>query len=353
MSKTRLFTSESVTEGHPDKICDQVSDAILDACLSQDPESRVAVDCMGAHGAFYISGELTSRAEINPVRIAKSVYKQIGYTDKLKVTVNLVRQSADIAIGVDVGGAGDQGIMYGYATNETESYMPLGVELVNKLTKGLEDLRKSGKVEWLMPDGKAQVTVDRGSVTKVLISCQHRDSVGQNEIAKTIERLLIEPIIAKKGKNYEILVNPTGRFVNGGFNADTGLTGRKIMVDSYGGMMSHGGGAFSGKDPSKVDRSGAYMARYVAKNLVHRKLGKRCLVSVSYAIGVSEPQMLYAINEENEDLSDYVKNSFDFRPLSIIEKLNLRQAIYRETAAYGHFGRAGFPWEEIGNRHSI
>ena len=345
--KYETYTVESVTSGHPDKICDQVSDAILDACLSQDPKSRVAMECMGAHGAFYIGGELTTNARINPVKIAKGVYKQIGYSDPLKVTTNIVLQSADISQGVDTGGAGDQGIMYGYATDETESYLPLGVYLVHQLTSGLERLRKDGSIKWLKPDGKAQVTVDGKNVTKVLVSCQHAEEVDHDEIEKTLTKLLIRPFIDKYSDSYDILVNPTGRFVYGGFYADTGLTGRKIMVDTYGGVFPHGGGAFSGKDPTKVDRSGAYMARYVAKNLVHRGLGKRCLVSVSYAIGKAEPLMVYAINENDEDLSDYVNSHFDFRPLSIIEKLNLRQPIYRDTASYGHFGRDGFPWEAI------
>lgn len=343
--KYDTYTVESVTSGHPDKICDQVSDAILDACLSQDKLSRVAVECMGAHGNFYIGGELTTNADINAARIAKNVYKQIGYKDKLKVTTNIIRQSSDIAQGVNTGGAGDQGIMYGYATDETQSYMPLGVFLVHELTKGLEKLRVSKEIEWLLPDGKAQVTIDSNKVTKVLVSCQHMENTDQKTIEDTLKNLLIKPVIGKSGTDYEILVNPTGRFVNGGFYADTGLTGRKIMVDSYGGMMPHGGGAFSGKDPTKVDRSGAYMARYAAKNLVHRGLGKRCLVSVSYAIGKAEPLMVYAINEKDEDLSGYVKKHFDFRPLSIIEKLNLRQPIYRSSASYGHFGRNEFPWE--------
>jgi S-adenosylmethionine synthetase len=345
--KYSQYTVESVTSGHPDKICDQVSDGILDACLSIDSQSRVAIECMGTHGKFYISGEVTTKAEFNASKIAKSIYKQIGYTDKLKVLTNIVNQSRDIACGVDVGGAGDQGIMYGYATDETESYLPLGVYLVHKLTKGLEDIRKAGGVKWLKPDGKAQVTVEGRYVTKVLVSCQHSDGVNHDEIENYLKKFLIDPTIGIHGKNYEILVNPTGRFVNGGFFADTGLTGRKIMVDSYGGMIPHGGGAFSGKDPTKVDRSGAYMARYAAKNMVYRGLGKRCLVSVSYAIGKEEPLMVYAINEKDEDLSDYVMKHFDFRPMSIIDKLNLRQPIYRDTASYGHFGRDNFPWEKL------
>jgi len=345
--KYSSYTVESVTSGHPDKICDQVSDGILDACLSSDPHSRVAIECMGSHGRFYIGGEVTTKAEFNASRIAKNIYRQIGYGDKLKVITNIINQSQDIACGVDTGGAGDQGIMYGFATDETESYLPLGLYLVHKLTKGLEDARKTGGIKWLMPDGKAQVTIEKGRVTKVLVSCQHKEEVTHDEIKKYLKKYLIEPTVGNYGNKYELLVNPTGRFVNGGFFADTGLTGRKIMVDSYGGMMPHGGGAFSGKDPTKVDRSGAYMARYAAKNMVYRGFGKRCLVSVSYAIGKAEPLMVYAINEKDEDLSEYVSKHFDFRPLSIIEKLNLRQPIYRETASYGHFGRDVFPWEKL------
>lgn len=347
--KYDTYTVESVTCGHPDKVCDQVSDAILDACLSQDPSSRVAVDCFGSHGAFFIGGELTTKSQINPIRIAKNVYKQIGYKDRLKVTTNLVTQSSDIAQGVDTGGAGDQGIMYGYATEESESFLPIGVELAHKLTSGLEELRKSGNVDWLQPDGKAQVTIDKGRVVKVLVSTQHIDGVENVEIKNVLTKKLIRPIMNGLGNGYEILINPTGRFVNGGFYADTGLTGRKIMVDSYGGMMPHGGGAFSGKDPTKVDRSGAYMARFAAKNMVKRGLGKRCLVCVSYAIGKIDPLMLYATNEKGKDLSSYLKKHFDFRPHAIIQKLQLLQPIYRETASYGHFGRKDFPWERLEN----
>ena len=342
----KTYTVESVTSGHPDKICDQVSDAILDECLKQDPKSRVAMESFGSHGLFVIGGELTTTANIDAEKIARKVYKQIGYTDKLKIITNIVKQSPDIAMGVDTGGAGDQGIMYGFATNETPEYLPLGVVLVHKLTKGLETLRKSKKINWLMPDGKSQVTIINGKVDTVLVSTQHKENVSHEEMEKTLIKKLIKPIIGNIDK-VKILINPTGKFVTGGFFGDTGLTGRKIMVDTYGGMFPHGGGCFSGKDPTKVDRSGAYMCRFVAKNLVARKLAKKCLVSVSYAIGKAEPLMIEAINEKGESLASYVKKNFDFKPLSIIENLKLRRPIYFETASYGHFGRKNFPWEKI------
>jgi S-adenosylmethionine synthetase len=340
------YTVESVTSGHPDKVCDQVSDAIVDECLRQDPKSRVAVECFGAHGLFVIGGEVTTKAKFDAEAIARKVYKGIGYTDKLKIITNIVKQSPDIALGVDIGGAGDQGIMYGYATDETPEYLPKGIVLVHKLTEGLEKLRKSGKVKWLMPDGKAQVTMHNGQVMTVLVSTQHKDTITHDEIEKTLIEKLIKPVIGNiKGVN--IYINPTGRFVTGGFFGDSGLTGRKLMVDTYGGLIAHGGGSFSGKDPTKVDRSATYMARYVAKNLVARKLAKYIMVSVSYAIGKAEPLMIEAYNEEGKNLASYVTKHFDFKPLSIIEKLNLRRPIYSQTATYGHFGKANLPWEKI------
>jgi len=340
------YTIESVTSGHPDKICDQISDAILDECLRQDPRSRVAMETFGGHGLVLLCGELTTRAKINFEDLALSVYREIGHTDELKIVSNIVRQSPDIAQGVDVGGAGDQGIMYGYATDETPEFLPRGLVLVHKLTKGLEKLRRSGKVAWLYPDGKSQVTMEGDNIKTILVSCQHDEQVGQQEIKETLIEKLIKPIIGDVSK-IEILINPTGRFVLGGFSADTGLTGRKLMVDTYGGLIPHGGGAFSGKDPSKVDRSAAYMCRFVAKNIVANGLARKCLVSVSYAIGRAEPLMVEIINERGENLSEKIKEKFDFRPLVIIERLNLRRPIYRQTAAYGHFGKMGLPWEEI------
>lgn len=342
----KIYTVESVTSGHPDKICDQISDAILDECLREDPKSRVAMETFGAHGLLVIGGELTTNADVDYAELAKSVYEDIGYGDNLKIITNIVKQSGDIAQGVDTGGAGDQGIMYGYAADETPEFLPKGIVLVHKLTKNLEDLRKNGIIPWLKPDGKAQITMEGDRVRNVLVSCQHHENVPYEEIKKTIVEKLIIPLIGDPTA-IEILVNPTGKFVNGGFYADTGLTGRKIMIDTYGGLVPHGGGCFSGKDPTKVDRSAAYMARFVAKNLVVNKLAKKCLISVAYAIGRDEPLMVEALNEKGENLTDLVKEKFDFRPLAIIERLNLRAPIYLQTATYGHFGKNNLPWEKI------
>jgi len=321
MNKYKTYTVESVTCGHPDKVCDQVSDAILDECLRQDPKSRVAVESFGSHGLFVIGGEVTTHADFAADKIAAKVYKDIGYKDKMKFVVNIVKQSPDIAQGVDTGGAGDQGIMYGYATNETPEFMPKAVVLVHKLTSGLEKLRKDKTLKWLMPDGKSQVTIKNGKIETILISCQHKKNVKLEEIREKLTKKLIKPLVGDIAK-INILVNPTGRFVVGGFYGDTGLTGRKIMVDTYGGMIPHGGGCFSGKDPSKVDRSGAYMCRYVAKNLVAKGLTKECLVSVAYAIGRAEPLMVNVTDLKKDGqgstLSRYVRENFDFRPLAII-----------------------------------
>lgn len=342
----KTYTVESVTSGHPDKICDQISDAILDACLVQDPKSRVAVETLGGHGIIVICGEVTTRAKFDAAKIARDLYQKLGHKDKPKIITNIVRQSPDIAQGVDTGGAGDQGIMYGYATNETKEYMPKAVVLVHKLTGGLEKLREKGKLKWLLPDGKAQVTMVNGKIKTVLVSCQHKKNVSHAKIRADLLKNLIKPVIGKLD-GVEVLINPTGKFENGGFFADAGVTGRKIMVDTYGGIIPHGGGCFSGKDPSKVDRTGAYMARYVAKNLVAKGLAKSCLVSVAYAIGKADPLMIEAVNEKGKSLAKYVRDHFDFRPLSIIEKFNLRRPIFRENCVYGHFGRANSPWEKI------
>ncbi|MCR4311225.1 MAG: methionine adenosyltransferase [Candidatus Taylorbacteria bacterium] len=341
------YTVESVTSGHPDKVCDQISDSILDACLKQDPKSRVAVEVFGSHGHLVIGGEVTTRAKVDYKKIAAQVYRDIGYTKKLDIHEYLVAQSPDIAQGVDTGGAGDQGIMYGFATDETPEFLPKGVVLVHKLARGLEKLRTSGVVKWLKPDGKTQITYHNGAIRTVLVSTQHDKKVTQAEIRKTLIAKLIRPILGVETNKVEILVNPTGLFVQGGFEADAGLTGRKIIVDTYGGLVPHGGGCFSGKDLTKVDRSGAYMCRFVAKNLVANGYAKECVVSVAYAIGHIEPLMVYAVNEKGKDLSGIVKKHFDFRPKAIIERLNLRQPIYRQTAAYGHFGKIGLPWEEV------
>jgi len=340
----KLYTVESVTSGHPDKICDQISDAILDACLAEDPKSRVAVESFGGHGLIVVGGEVTTHAKPDSARIAEAVYRKIGHTNGVEVLVRIAAQSPDISQGVDTGGAGDQGIMYGYATDETPEFLPKGVVLVHKLTKGLEALRRSGVAPWLRPDGKAQVTIENGNVHSVLVSTQHDERVSQEEIRNTLREKLITPLV---GEEVKVFVNPTGKFVVGGFEADTGLTGRKIMVDTYGGLIPHGGGCFSGKDPTKVDRSAAYMARFAAKNMVANGLAKQCVVSVAYAIGRAEPMMVHAVNEKGDDLSALVQSKFDFRPRAIIERLDLRRPIYEGTASYGHFGKNDFPWEEV------
>ena len=341
-----FYTVESVTSGHPDKICDQISDAILDAYLEQDKNSRVAVECFGAHGALVIGGEITSSASVNIEEIAREMYKKIGYKDELDITTHIALQSPDIAQGVDSGGAGDQGIMYGYATNETIEFLPLGVVLAHKLAKGLEYLRTSDGINWLLPDGKTQVTIKDGNVQSVLVSTQHKEKITQKEIQKTLIEKLIKPIVGDiETKN--IFINPTGKFVSGGFEADTGLTGRKIMVDTYGGLVPHGGGCFSGKDASKVDRSGAYMARYVAKNIVANGYANECLVSVAYAIGKRVPLMVQAIDENGKTLRKIVEKNFDLTPNNIKKVLKLDSPIFTQTATYGHFGKKGLSWEEI------
>lgn len=340
------YTTESVTNGHPDKVCDQMSDAILDACLAQDPKSRVAVETFGSHGTLMIGGEVTTNAKVDYAAVAKKVYEDIGYTEPLDILARVVTQSGDIAMGVDTGGAGDQGIMYGYATNETEEMLPKGVVLAHALARKLEELRTSGTLPYLRPDGKTQVTLKDGKVITALTSTQHAEEVELEQIRKDLTEHLF-PAVLGDISGIEILVNPTGRFVQGGFEADAGLTGRKIMVDTYGGLMPHGGGAFSGKDSTKVDRSAAYMCRFVAKNLVANGYAKKALVSVAYAIGRVEPVMVEAFDDEGKNLSDIVNKNFDFRPQAIIERLGLRNPIFQKTAAYGHFGVAGRPWEEI------
>ncbi len=349
--RTRLYTVESVTCGHPDKVCDQVSDAVLDECLRQDSMSRVAMETFGSHGLLVVAGEVTTKAAFDAEAIARRVYRDIGYTDDLQVMTNIIRQSPDIAQGVDTGGAGDQGIMYGYATDETDAFMPKGVVLAHALTQGLEKLRRNATIPWLGPDGKAQVTMEGARVRTVLVSTQHAADVPHEEVRATIIKQLILPTLERQAGGVssvaEFFVNPTGAFTVGGFTADTGLTGRKLMVDTYGGILPHGGGCFSGKDPTKVDRSAAYMARFAAKNMVANGYAKRSLVSVAYAIGKAEPLMVHAIDEEGRDIGDVVRKHFDFRPRAIIERLCLREPRYQRTAAYGHFGRNEFPWEDI------
>ncbi len=345
--KPKTYTVESVTSGHPDKVCDQISDAILDACLKQDPMSRVAVETFGGHGTLLIGGEVTTTANVDFAEIARRVYKEIGYDQELDILVKIVKQSPDISQGVDTGGAGDQGIMYGYATDETKEFMPGAVVQVHALAKKLEELRKNNPAfSWMRPDGKTQISVQDGKISSVLVSCQHAESIDSAQIREQIIEHVIIPVIGDLS-GMEIFINPTGRFVQGGFEGDTGLTGRKIMVDTYCGLVPHGGGAFSGKDSTKVDRSAAYMARFVAKQMVAQGHAKECLVSVAYAIGKAEPLMVEALNEKGESLAEIVKKTFDFRPQAIIETLNLRSPIFQGTAAYGHFGKADFPWEKI------
>lgn len=345
--KPKTYTVESVTSGHPDKVCDQISDAILDACLKEDPMSRVAVETFGGHGTLIIGGEVTTSADVDFAKIARKVYKKIGYDQELDIFVKVVKQSPDIAQGVDNGGAGDQGIMYGYATDETQEFLPQAVVKVHALAKKLEDLRKSDpQFWWLRPDGKTQITVEDGKIKAVLISCQHDEIVDSNYIHSQLIKHIISPIVGDLS-DIVILTNPTGKFVQGGFEADTGLTGRKIMVDTYCGLVPHGGGAFSGKDATKVDRSAAYMCRFVARQIVARKLAKECLVSVAYAIGKAEPLMVEAVNEKGESLSEIVKKEFNFGPQAIIETLSLRSPVFERTAAYGHFGKNDLPWEKI------
>lgn len=346
------YTVESVTAAHPDKICDQISDAILDAYLKQDPKARVAMETFGAHDLLVIGGEVTSSAKVDAEAIARKVYyEDIGYKDPITIVTNIIQQSPDIAQGVDTGGAGDQGIMYGYATGETPEYLPRGIVLAHKLAKGLEDLKKNDSAcAWLKPDGKAhgktQITIHDGKISSALVSCQHDERAEQAEIKAVLTEKLFKPTLGTTD-DIKLYVNPTGKFVVGGFVADTGLTGRKIIVDTYGGLVPHGGGAFSGKDATKVDRSAAYMARFAAKNVVANGLAKECLVSVAYAIGEEQPLMVHAEDENGKDLSSVIKTKFDFRPRAIIERLGLQNPIYYQTAAYGHFGKPGLPWEQI------
>lgn len=347
MYQPSLYTVESVTSGHPDKVCDQISDAILDALLAQDPTSRVAVETFGSHGHLVIGGEVSSNAQVDYAAIARKVYSDIGYTEPLDITVHVVQQSPDIAMGVNTGGAGDQGIMYGFATNENEEMMPTGVVFAHKLAKGLELLRRNNpNFSWVKPDGKSQVTMRRRNVQSVVVSTQHDANTDHATITTELTKHLIAPIIGDLS-NIDVFINPTGQFIQGGFAADAGLTGRKIMVDTYGGYIQHGGGAFSGKDSTKVDRSAAYMARLAAKSAVAAGLGNQILVSVAYAIGRAEPVMVEAVDERGNSVRDWVIKNFDFRPLAIIERLGLRNPIFLQTAAYGHFGKPELPWEQV------
>jgi S-adenosylmethionine synthetase len=367
---TQRFSSESVTEGHPDKMADQISDAVLDAIMTVDPAGRVACETLVTTGLIMVAGEITTKAPIDIARIARGVALDIGYTDvacgldaaKCAVLTTVDRQSGDIAMGVDTGGAGDQGMMFGYATDETESLMPLPITLAHALTRRLADVRRSGELDWLRPDGKSQVTVEYrdgapASISTVVVSTQHDDDRENDEIRSEVAARIIEPVLPRDLYDPAAItyhINPTGRFVTGGPEGDCGLTGRKIIVDTYGGVGSHGGGAFSGKDPSKVDRSGAYAARWIAKNLVAAGLARRIAVQLAYAIGVAEPVSVMVDSfgtgtVADETLAKRVTDVFDLRPAAIIERLDLKRPIYRRTAAYGHFGRepvdGGFTWE--------
>lgn len=369
MKKDRhLFTSESVTEGHPDKMCDQISDAILDALLEEDPSSRVACETLVTTGTVVVAGEITSNAYVEIPQLVRGVIKEIGYTNAeygfdyktCGILTAIQQQSPDIAMGVDKGGAGDQGMMFGYATDETPQLMPLPLVLAHGLTRRLAEVRKKGILHYLRPDGKSQVTVEYNEgepvkVDAIVLSSQHDADVTLKQIEKDLKKHVINKVIPGDYMNHDIkiYINPTGRFEIGGPHGDTGLTGRKIIVDTYGGVGAHGGGAFSGKDPSKVDRSAAYFTRYVAKNIVAAKVAKRCEIQVSYAIGVAQPVSIMVNTFGTSDFSDEqiveaVRKNFDFTPAGIIKKLNLRRPIFRKTAAYGHFGRTeeGFSWEQ-------
>jgi S-adenosylmethionine synthetase len=363
-----LFTSESVTEGHPDKIADQISDAILDACLAQDPFSRVAAETLTATGLVVIAGEITTKAYVDFQSLVRGVVASIGYDNALygfdsntcAVISSINKQSGDIAMGVDTGGAGDQGMMFGYASDENAELMPTPIALAHKLSQKLTEVRKSGLLSYLRPDGKSQVTVEYDEdmnpvrVDAVVISTQHSETISTEELRADILKHVIQATLPATllDADTKYHINPTGRFVIGGPMGDTGLTGRKIIVDTYGGMGRHGGGAFSGKDPTKVDRSAAYMARYIAKNIVAAGLAKRCEVQLAYAIGVAEPVSVLVETfgtgtVDSATLQKLVRANFKLTPKGIIESLNLRRPIYRKTAAYGHFGRADkdFTWE--------
>ncbi|MCI8383079.1 MAG: methionine adenosyltransferase [Lachnospiraceae bacterium] len=386
----RLFTSESVTEGHPDKVCDAISDAILDACMEQDPMSRVACETAACTGFVLVTGEITTKAYVDMQKVVRDTVKEIGYdksdygfdANTCAVLVAIDEQSSDIAMGVDKAfeakkaeaenrmsdeeleaiGAGDQGMMFGYATNETEDYMPYPVDLAHKLVKQLTKVRKDGTLKYLRPDGKSQVSVEYDEAGKpvrleaVVLSTQHDEDVTQEQIHEDIKKYVFDPVLPEEMIDGEtkFFINPTGRFVIGGPHGDAGLTGRKIIVDTYGGYARHGGGAFSGKDCTKVDRSAAYAARYVAKNIVAAGLADRCEIQLSYAIGVAQPTSVMVDTDgtgkvSDEKLVSIIRENFDLRPAGIIRMLDLRRPIYKQTAAYGHFGRndLDLPWEKL------
>lgn len=362
-----IFTSESVTEGHPDKMADQISDAVLDAVLEQDPEGRVACEVLVTTGLCVIAGEIRTTASVDVPKVARTVINEIGYTDSAfgfdgstcGVINALQSQSPDIALGVDTGGAGDQGLMFGFACDETPELMPLPIMLAHKLVRRLSEVRRSGVLDFLRPDGKSQVSVEYRDgrplrIDAVVVSAQHSDRISTEALRAEVRKHVIEPVLPPEmvDRNTKCHINPTGRFVIGGPHGDTGLTGRKIIVDTYGGMGRHGGGCFSGKDPTKVDRSACYMARYIAKNIVAAGLARRCEVQLAYAIGVAEPvsvmvQTFGTARIEDERLVELIRAHFPLTPTGMIEHLRLRRPIYRRTAAFGHFGRTEdtFTWE--------
>ncbi len=370
-NRTYLFTSESVSEGHPDKVCDQVSDAVLDAMLKDDPMSRVACECYATTGMIVVGGEITTNTYVDLQALVRGVIADIGYTDAgyrfdslSCAVINVINhQSPDIAMGVDTGGAGDQGMMFGYACDETEEYMPAPITYSHNLVKRLADVRKSENqlMPYLRPDSKSQVTIEYDEATNamlridaIVISTQHDPGVTQETIKQDVIKHVIEPTIPANlmDANTKIYVNPTGSFIIGGPHGDTGLTGRKIIVDTYGGRAPHGGGAFSGKDATKVDRSAAYAARHLAKNIVAAGISKECTIQLSYAIGVAQPvsinvQLAAKDKSKEYELAQFIKENIDLTPKGIIERLDLRKPIFRATAAYGHFGRPEFPWEQL------
>jgi len=377
----RIFTSESVTEGHPDKMCDQISDAVLDAILAQDPTGRVACETVTTTGMVMVMGEISTSCYVDIPQIVRRTVDRIGYNDpcfgfdshSCAVLTNIDEQSGDIAMGVNAStdeaiGAGDQGMMFGFACDETPERMPAAISMAHSLCRRLAAARKSRELPWLYPDGKSQVTVEydgRGKVVRcpaIVVSTQHAPHVDMKELREAVMETVIKPIIPQRyiDRRTKIYINPTGRFVTGGPVGDSGLTGRKIIVDTYGGAASHGGGCFSGKDPTKVDRSGAYMARYIAKNIVAAGLAQRCQVELAYAIGVSEPVSVLVDAQgtgvvSNERLGELVRKYFDLRPGKIITALNLRRPIYEQTAAYGHFGRTDIdlPWERVDKAEAL